>query len=106
MLATSNIFAALDTKKAKKKKSKDSDKKKKDKGFSAAELERAIFSQPTIKLSNWADCDDEDEFGDMGDLPPSWQQVSTRRSLFPPSAPSLRQSERDLTTTLHFSAAA
>jgi hypothetical protein len=77
MLTTSNIYAALDTKKAKKKKSKESDKKKKDKkSISAAELERAIFSQPSISITNWADCDDEDEFGAMDDLPPGWAQVS------------------------------
>ena len=60
-LATSNAFAALGKgsksgKDAKPKKTKDAKKPKE----SAAELEKAIFSQPSLGISNWADEDDED----------------------------------------------
>jgi len=64
-LATANAFAALqktskkDKKKEEKKKSKD--KKKADKAAEA--LEQAIFSQPSISVSNWADCDTDDDDG-------------------------------------------
>ncbi len=75
MIQSSNIFAALDTKKKKKGSSKSQEgEKKKEKKVSkaerSAELERAIFSAPKVSISNWADTDDEDEFG--ADLPDSW----------------------------------
>lgn len=76
-LATSNAFAALaDPKKAKKKSSKDHDKKKdkKKKSPSTAELEKAIFSQPSISITSWADEDDDDYAVPV--LPPTWDQVS------------------------------
>lgn len=76
-LTTGNIFAALDTKKGKKKKSKEHDKKKKSgdkKAVSAAELERAIFSQPSISISNWADEDDDDEFVATDTFATNWTQ--------------------------------
>lgn len=76
-LATSNIFAALDTKKAKKNtSSKDNDKKKKKsdkRSVSTADLEKAIFSQPSITISSWAD-EEDDEFT-VAPLPPTWDQV-------------------------------
>ena len=78
-LESQNLFAALDTKKKKKtKSSKDHDKKKKqpDKAERAAELDRAVFSQPAPTTTNWADEDDFDEFDqDLGPLPESWAQV-------------------------------
>ena len=75
MIQSNNIFAALDTKKKKKGSSKSAEgEKKKEKKVSkaerSAELERAIFSAPKVSISNWADTDDEDDFG--GDLPDSW----------------------------------
>lgn len=76
MITSQNVFAALDTRKKKKSssKSKEAEDKKKDKKASkadrSAELERAIFSGPKVNISNWADTDDDDDFGD--DLPDSW----------------------------------
>ena len=76
MITSQNVFAALDTRKKKKisSKSKEAEDKKKDKKTSkadrSAELERAIFSGPKVNISNWADTDDDDDFGD--DLPDSW----------------------------------
>lgn len=75
-LATSNAFAALaDPKKAKKKSSKEHDKKskKKEKKPSTAELEKAIFSQPSINITSWADEDDDDYA--VPALPSNWEQV-------------------------------
>jgi triosephosphate isomerase len=75
-LATSNAFAALaDPKKAKKKSSKEHDKKskKKEKKVSTAELEKAIFSQPSINITSWADEDDDDYA--VPALPSNWEQV-------------------------------
>lgn len=65
-LTLSNAFAALEVRKAKKKKPKDSEKKKKSskeaaRKEDALQLEREIFSRPQFNVSNWADCDDEDE---------------------------------------------
>ena len=61
-LSTANAFAALQKTS---KKDKDKEKKKKAKKSSKSEkheeLENAIFNQPSITVSNWADCDDEDE---------------------------------------------
>ncbi len=78
-LESANLFAALDTKKKKKSKSsKDHDKKKKpDKAEKAAELDKAIFSQPAPTTTNWADDDefDDDFENDLGPLPESWAQV-------------------------------
>jgi len=74
-LATSNAFAALaDAKKAKKKSSKDHDKKKKDKkkAVSTDELEKAIFSQPSINITSWADEDDDDY--NVPVLPSNWEE--------------------------------
>lgn len=57
----SQPFAALEHKKAKKKKEKsEKEKRKKDKK-DTLELEKAIFDQPQLSLSSWADCDDEEE---------------------------------------------
>ena len=76
MITSQNVFAALDTRKKKKSssKSKESEDKKKDKKATkadrGAELERAIFSAPKVNISNWADTDDDDDFGD--ELPDSW----------------------------------
>ena len=82
-LSTSNAFAALDTKKKKKSKSKEDggDKKKKQQPAKAedvsADLEKAIFSQAKINVSNWADTDDDDDdFGDGLDLQDQWTQVA------------------------------
>ena len=78
-LESANLFAALDTKKKKKSKSsKDHDRKKKpDKAEKAAELDKAIFSQPAPTTTNWADDDefDDDFENDLGPLPESWAQV-------------------------------
>jgi hypothetical protein len=74
--ATSNAFAALaDAKKAKKKSTKDHDKKKKDKKktVSTAELEKAIFSQPSISITSWADEEDDDYAVPV--LPSTWEPV-------------------------------
>lgn len=79
-LATSNAFAALDTKKKKKSKSKEDggEKKKKQpvKTTDAADLEKAVFSQAKINVSNWADTDDDDDdfAEDFGGQQP-WLQV-------------------------------
>lgn len=85
-LATSNAFAALDTKRKKKTKPKEetADKKKKHPAKAAeasADLEKAVFSQPKINVSNWADTDEEeDDFGDgVGDNKDPWVQVSPRK---------------------------
>ena len=75
-LATSNIFALLDESKKKKKSSKDHDKKKKKgdkKQVSTAELEKAIFSQPSINITSWADEEDDDYA--LPSLPTTWDQV-------------------------------
>lgn len=75
-LATSNAFAALaDAKKAKKKSAKDHDKKKKKekKAVSTADLEKAIFSQPSINITSWADEEDDDYAVPV--LPSNWEQV-------------------------------
>ena len=85
-LQTSNIFAALDTKKKKKSSSssKDHDKKSSKEhakksvtaqAVSALELEKAIFSQPAIGVSNWADDDDEDEDFTPVDAANGWSKV-------------------------------
>lgn len=63
-MKSTNIFAALDAKKSKKKKSsKDGEKKAKAEtpAIDTADLERAIFSQPSTGMSNWADCDEDDD---------------------------------------------
>ena len=79
-LATSNIFAALDTKKKKGSKSKEQDgkrKKKESKEERHAELERALFSQPQINVSSWGDVEDDDDFDTgLGPLPDAWAEVS------------------------------
>ena len=80
-LQTSNIFAALDTKKKKKSsssKSKEHDKKKKSqpKADRSAELERAVFSQPATTTTNWADEEEDDFDDDLGPLPEGWAAVS------------------------------
>jgi len=75
--ATSNAFALLKGSKNKKDdKSKDDKKKrgKDDKSASAADLEKAIFSQPSLNISNWADDDEEDYT--MPSLPADWAEVS------------------------------
>lgn len=79
-LATSNAFAALAKAKSSssKKSSKDTDKKgkkssKDKKSVSTAELEKAIFSQPSLNISSWADEEDDDYAVPV--LPPDWEQV-------------------------------
>jgi hypothetical protein len=75
-LATSNAFALLKggkTNKIDKKKSGKDDKKK---SASAADLEKAIFSQPSLNISNWAD-DDDDDYA-MPALPADWAEVRAR----------------------------
>jgi hypothetical protein len=73
-LATKNAFAALaDAKKGKKGSSKSSkDKKDKKKAVSTDELEKAIFSQPSINITSWADEDDEDYSVPV--LPSNWEE--------------------------------
>ena len=73
-LATSNAFAALaDAKKAKKKeKEKKSKSKSKAKAVSTDELEKAIFSQPSINITSWADEDDDDY--NVPVLPSNWEE--------------------------------
>ena len=70
-LTLSNAFAALEVRKTKKKKTKGSDKKKKGRRDAtskedALQLEREIFSKRQFNVSNWADCDDEDDYLDGG----------------------------------------
>jgi hypothetical protein len=74
-LATSNVFALLNESKKKKKSSKDDKKKKKSdkKHVSTAELEKAIFSQPSINITSWADEEDDDYA--LPPLPTTWDQV-------------------------------
>eukprot|EP00803_Ostreobium_quekettii_P005451 evm.model.scf_764.5 EVM.evm.TU.scf_764.5 scf_764:51418-51759(+) len=65
-LTLSNAFAALEVRKAKKKKARESEKKKKSaRGEARREdslrLEQEIFSRPQLNVSNWADCDDEED---------------------------------------------
>ena len=79
------LLQALDNSKRKKKggssKSRDegapAKPSKASKEDQAAQLERAIFSQPaTATVSNWADTDDEDGFDqNFSAVPPSWLQV-------------------------------
>mgnify|MGYP001806718172 CR=1 FL=1 len=75
-LATKNAFAALaDAKKKAKSSSKSSSKDKKDKKkktVSTDELEKAIFSQPSINISSWADEDDDDY--NVPVLPSNWEE--------------------------------
>lgn len=64
-MSSKNIFAALE--KPKKKKSSSDKPKKAEKPAEPEvdheELERAIFSQPAIGISNWASDDEDDEPG-------------------------------------------
>lgn len=92
-LTLSNPFAALEVKKAKKSKDKDGGEKKKKKQQQlqqqgqqqqpgqqqhhvekedALRLEQEIFSRPQPGLSNWADCDDEDDIFDQRGAEPSF----------------------------------
>lgn len=86
MLATKNAFAVLKASKSKKDEKDNDDKKKrkdeKKKSVSTAALEAAIFSQPSMGISNWADEDDEDYA--MPSLPADWAEVRSA----PPAAPS------------------
>lgn len=88
-LATKNAFAALaDAKKGKKSSSsskKDGDKKKsKKKAVSTEELEKAIFSQPSINITSWADEDDEDGYS-VPVLPSNWEEQVRGRRMGPRS---------------------
>ena len=47
------------------------------KKVTTAELEKAIFSQPSLGISNWADEDDDDYA--MPSLPIDWDEVRCRR---------------------------
>jgi hypothetical protein len=81
-LATKNAFAALaDAKKKAKSSSKSSKDKKKDKKktASADELEKAIFSQPSINITSWADEDDEDY--NVPVLPSNWEEQVGAKSM-------------------------
>lgn len=76
-LATSNAFAAL-AKAKKKGSSKDGERKgsskkhgKDKKAVSSAELEKAIFSQPSLNISSWADEEDDDYAVPV--LPSNWE---------------------------------
>jgi hypothetical protein len=83
-LATKNAFAALaDAKKGKKGSSKSSkDKKdKKKKAVSTDELEKAIFSQPSINITSWADEDDDDYSVPV--LPSNWEEQVSASSRSP-----------------------
>lgn len=83
-LATSNAFAVLKASKGKKDSKKKDEKKKssKDKKVaSAADLEKAIFSQPSLNISNWADEDDDDYT--MPALPIDWAEVSEHAGVWP-----------------------
>lgn len=64
MSLSTNAFAALQKTSKKDKKEDKKKKSKKSKADKQAEaLEHAIFSQPSISVSNWADCDtDDDDF--------------------------------------------
>jgi hypothetical protein len=79
-LATSNAFAALGDGKKKKKSSKEHEKKgKKDKPkVSSAELEKAIFSQPSLNISSWADEEDDDYI--VPALPSNWEHHGVREA--------------------------
>jgi hypothetical protein len=77
-LQTSNVFAALSAESARAAKKSSSSKSssskadkaaKKKKNPSTADLERAIFSQPSANISSWAD-EEDDEFSVQ--LPPTW----------------------------------
>lgn len=84
-LATKNAFAALaDAKKGKKGSSKSSkDKKdKKQKAVSTDELEKAIFSQPSINITSWADEDDDDYSVPV--LPSNWEEQVSASPRSPP----------------------
>ena len=78
-LATSNAFAAL-TKGGSGKPPRDSKRSGKEdkakKSASAADLEKAIFSQPSLSVSNWAD-DDEEDYA-LPSLPADWAEVRPR----------------------------
>lgn len=78
-LATSNAFALLKASKSKKedKGKDDKEKRKGDDKKSVADLEKAIFSQPSMGISNWADEDDDDYA--MPSLPIDWDEVSCGR---------------------------
>jgi hypothetical protein len=81
-LATKNAFAALaDAKKKAKSSSKSSKDKKKDKKktASADELEKAIFSQPSINITSWADEDDDDY--NVPVLPSNWEEQVGKSSM-------------------------
>lgn len=85
-LATKNAFAALTkaaSKAAKEDKAKRGKEDKAKKSASAADLEKAIFSQPSLSVSNWADEDDEDYA--LPSLPADWVEVgSSKRAVCPP----------------------
>eukprot|EP00217_Crustomastix_stigmatica_P004814 CAMPEP_0183795724 /NCGR_PEP_ID=MMETSP0803_2-20130417/5229_1 /TAXON_ID=195967 /ORGANISM="Crustomastix stigmata, Strain CCMP3273" /LENGTH=83 /DNA_ID=CAMNT_0026040209 /DNA_START=272 /DNA_END=520 /DNA_ORIENTATION=- len=69
-MASTNLFDVLDARKKKKSK-KDEDKKKSKKSKKeAAEFDEKLWAQATTAVSNWADCDsDEDEFAGLGPAP-------------------------------------
>jgi hypothetical protein len=99
-LATANSFAAL----SKKKKSSGSGsskdkagssksskgKKETTKAVSSAELEKAIFSQPSINISSWADEEDDDYSVPV--LPPNWETVGASCGALRPAGGDLRAS--------------
>eukprot|EP00958_Prasinococcus_capsulatus_P011089 scaffold1085_cov407-Prasinococcus_capsulatus_cf.AAC.95 len=82
-MSSNNIFAALNEAKKTKKKDKDSKKlvhgvvlqlKDKKKGANSAAddlaFDEAFWSkQESVKVDNWADCDDDEDFLDLGPLP-------------------------------------
>ncbi|CAD7697893.1 unnamed protein product [Ostreobium quekettii] len=81
-LTLSNAFAALEVRKAKKKKARESERKKKGGrgaagGQDSLQLEREIFSRPQLNVSNWADCDDDEDDFDAGVGPEAAEDPST-----------------------------
>lgn len=82
-LATKNAFAALaDAKKAKKASSSKDKHKSKKKAVSTDELEKAIFSQPSINITSWADEDDDDYSVPV--LPSNWEEQVRSQQCDPP----------------------
>jgi len=94
-----NAFAALQKtskkdKEKEKQRKKEKKEKKKDKQAKELELENAIFSQPSISVSNWADCDDEDDDMAMPPLPVFDDGEVSRLAIIYPSFPSAILSDR------------
>lgn len=74
-VVSTNIFAALDTKKKKKASGRDEKKKAAPKVDKTAELEKAIFAQPINALSSWADESDEEDYHQPAPASDGWASV-------------------------------